>query len=77
MLIRIHQLRDKIYALARDLKQANADLEEEIRNCKHEWVDPKPSNLFDAYNSRIIERWIYTCEYCGERTYNFKGPKDK
>lgn len=77
MLIRIHRLRDKVYALARDLKQANADLEEEIRNCKHKWENPLRDDFFNNFCSGPIKRWVYTCALCGEKMITLKDPKDK
>lgn len=49
MLIRIHQLRDRIYALKRNLEEAKLELKTEIENCPHLWVkmDGKPTDCCD------------------------------
>lgn len=37
MLTKIHQLRDKIFAIQQDWEKANLDLYTEIENCVHVW----------------------------------------
>jgi hypothetical protein len=54
MLIRIHQLRDKIHALQRDLEKTKLELNEEIKNCNHMWM-----SVNEPFPGRV-------CNLCGE-----------
>jgi hypothetical protein len=77
MLIRIHQLRDKVHALTRELNKATNELDEEVRNCTHEWANPLRDDTINNFCSGPVNRWVYTCKFCGEMQYSFKDPKEK
>lgn len=60
MLIKIHQIRDRIYAYEQCLKRAKLELEVEIKNCNHIWVtvdDPFPMRICDLCGENAIEQY--------------------